>query len=329
MTCILHPEACKKKQEQPAPRQESNRTPPSTPPQPGSKRVVAKPNPKPIKPVVLNPDHHRTPLDVISRGHPPVPSRSSPRGDTVANTASSPSLKKAEIGEIALASMATESASRFLGPLAGLPVVFFLWTRIQETLQSLDWWWTSLNFPGGNKECNGQDSQCQTSRHSLTSCPPTCSGYPLMYRRRFIILLSLLLLCLTCWLGYLDYSGAIPVCPLSMDGETTTVQCKTCTGTATGIPGKPLCCCLKGSGGGNCTCVPIPASWAFVRYLWELVSHHFSWLNSLLLLFRWLEGISPTVLLLVIWMIWYWVPSISTIFNLFIPLLLALWYIWG
>ncbi|UOX72951.1 surface protein [Wufeng Crocidura attenuata orthohepadnavirus 1] len=306
-----------------------NRVPPLKPPQPGTKRLPI--NSSQVFPTssMLRPDHHITPLSKEIKNPPPVPSSASKLLVPVENSASSPSLEKTEIGAPVLEAMTAEPASRFLGPLGGLPVVLFLWTRIQEILQNLDWWWTSLSFPGVSRECPGLDSQSQTSRHSLTSCPPTCSGYPWMCRRRFIILLCLLLLCLTCWLGYLDYSGELPVCPLGMSGEVTTVQCKSCTASATGTLGKPLCCCLKSSGGGNCTCVPIPPSWAFAKFLWELVSHHFSWLSSLLRLFQWLEGISPTVLLLAIWMIWYWVPSLSTIFNLFIPLCLTLWYIWG
>nr|QDQ19261.2 surface [Crowned shrew hepatitis B virus] len=309
------------------------RTPPAAPPQPGTRRL-----PRPLMPSDHPVHAALSQFDEELResererslvGTAGAPSDYFPSRLPAGNIASAPSSVSEPTGDPVLVNMSNEYASRFLGPLAGLPVVFFLWTKTQEILQKLDWWWISLNFPGGILECGGRDLQSQTSRHSLISCPPTCSGYPLMCRRRFIILLFLLLLCLICWLGYLDYSGLIPVCPMGITGSSTTIQCKSCTGTATGSAMKPLCCCTKTSDGGNCTCVPIPPSWAFAKFLWEWASLHFSWLNSLLQLFRWLEGISPTVLLLLIWMMWYWVPSISTILNLFIPLFLTFWFLWG
>nr|ACZ57822.1 truncated large S protein [Hepatitis B virus] len=63
--------------------------------------------------------------------------------------------------------------SGFLGPLLVLQAGFFLLTRILTIPQSLDSWWTSLNFLGGTTVCLGQNSQSPTSNHSPTSCPPT------------------------------------------------------------------------------------------------------------------------------------------------------------
>nr|ABN58469.1 truncated middle surface protein [Hepatitis B virus] len=67
--------------------------------------------------------------------------------------------------------------SGFLGPLLVLQAGFFLLTRILTIPQSLDSWWTSLNFLGGSPVCLGQNSQSPTSNHSPTSCPPICPGY--------------------------------------------------------------------------------------------------------------------------------------------------------
>nr|ACO05416.1 truncated large S protein [Hepatitis B virus] len=64
------------------------------------------------------------------------------------------------------------TTSGFLGPLLVLQAGFFLLTRILTIPQSLDSWWTSLNFLGGAPTCPGQNSQSPTSNHSPTSCPP-------------------------------------------------------------------------------------------------------------------------------------------------------------
>nr|ACG68704.1 truncated S protein [Hepatitis B virus] len=47
--------------------------------------------------------------------------------------------------------------SGFLGPLLVLQAGFFLLTRILTIPQSLDSWWTSLNFLGGTTVCIGQN----------------------------------------------------------------------------------------------------------------------------------------------------------------------------
>nr|AFI81254.1 S protein [Hepatitis B virus] len=216
------------------------------------------------------------------------------------------------------------TASGFLGPLLVLQAGFFLLTRILTIPQSLDSWWTSLNFLGGAPTCPGQNSQSPTSNHSPTSCPPTCPGYRWMCLRRFIIFLFILLLCLIFLLVLLDYQGMLPVCPLlpgnRTNSTTTTGPCKTCTIPAQGTSMFPSCCCTKPSDG-NCTCIPIPSSWAFARFLWEWASVRFSWLSLLVPFVQWFVGLSPTVWLSVIWMMWYWGPSLYNILSPFLPLL--------
>nr|AXX75576.1 middle S protein [Hepatitis B virus] len=218
--------------------------------------------------------------------------------------------------------------SGLLGPLLVLQAVCFLLTKIRTIPQSLDSWWTSLSFLGGLPECPGQNSQSPTSNHLPTSCPPTCPGYRWMYLRRFIIFLFILLLCLIFLLVLLDYQGMLPVCPL-LPGSTTTSTgpCKTCTTLAQGTSMFPSCCCSKPSDG-NCTCIPIPSSWALGKYLWEWASARFSWLSLLVQFVQWCAGLSPTVWLLVIWMIWYWGPNLFTTLSPFIPLLPIFCYLW-
>ncbi|UBZ53981.1 middle S protein [Orthohepadnavirus bassarisci] len=217
--------------------------------------------------------------------------------------------------------------SGLLGPLVGLQVVSFLWTKILTIAESLDWWWTSLNFPGGIPKCLGQNLPYPTCEHLPTSCPVTCTGYRWMCLRRFIIYLLVLVLCLTCLLGLLDWKGYIPVCPYPMEGETTTINCKTCTQSVDTISWPPFCCCIKPTGG-NCTCWPIPSSWALGKFLWGLASARFSWLNSLLPWLQWFAGLSPTVWLLLIWMMWYWGPGLLNILSPFIPLFVICFYLW-
>nr|ADG63286.1 S protein [Hepatitis B virus] len=218
--------------------------------------------------------------------------------------------------------------SGFLGPLLVLQAGFFLLTRILTIPQSLDSWWTSLNFLGGTTVCLGQNSQSPTSNHSPTSCPPTCPGYRWMCLRRFIIFLFILLLCLIFLLVLLDYQGMLPVCPLIPGSSTTsTGPCRTCTTTAQGTSMYPSCCCTKPSDG-NCTCIPIPSSWAFGKFLWEWASARFSWLSLLAPFVQWFVGLSPTVWLSVIWMMWYWGPSLYSILSPFLPLLPIFFCLW-
>nr|AFC98572.1 S protein [Hepatitis B virus] len=220
------------------------------------------------------------------------------------------------------------TTSGFLGPLLGLQAGFFLLTRILTIPQSLDSWWTSLNFLGGAPTCPGQNSQSPTSNHSPTSCPPICPGYRWMCLRRFIIFLFILLLCLIFLLVLLDYQGMLPVCPLLPGTSTTsTGPCKTCTIPAQGTSMFPSCCCTKPSDG-NCTCIPIPSSWAFARFLWEWASVRFSWLSLLVPFVQWFVGLSPTVWLSVIWMMWYWGPSLYNILSPFLPLLPIFFCLW-
>ncbi|UOX72947.1 surface protein [Orthohepadnavirus magnimyotis] len=216
-----------------------------------------------------------------------------------------------------------------LAPLLGLQVVSFLWTKILTTAQNLDSWWTSLSFPGGTPECNGHASPSPTFRHLPTSCPPTCGGFRWMCLRRFIIYLWLLVLCLIFLLGLLDSRGLIPVCPYPEAGATTiNLRCNQCTASADETSYWPLCCCTKPTGG-NCTCYPIPSSWALGRFLWGWASARFSWLNSLLLLLQWLGGISPILWPSLIWMMWFWGPSLLNILMLFTPLLLLFLSLWA
>nr|UDB64268.1 middle S protein [Hepatitis B virus] len=218
--------------------------------------------------------------------------------------------------------------SGFLGPLLVLQAGFFLLTKILTIPQSLDSWWTSLNFLGGAPVCLGQNSQSPTSNHSPTSCPPICPGYRLMCLRRFIIFLFILLLCLIFLLVLLDYQGMLPVCPLIPGSSTTsTGPCRTCTTLAQGTSIFPSCCCSEPSDG-NCTCIPIPSSWAFGKFLWEWASARFSWLSLLVPFVQWFAGLSPTVWLSVIWMMWYWGPSLYNILSPFIPLLPIFFCLW-
>nr|ALM26123.1 HBsAg [Hepatitis B virus] len=219
-------------------------------------------------------------------------------------------------------------ASGLLGPLLVLQAGFFLLTKILTIPQSLDSWWTSLNFLGGTPVCLGQNSQSQISSHSLTCCPPICPGYRWMCLRRFIIFLCILLLCLIFLLVLLDYQGMLPVCPLIPGSSTTsTGPCKTCTTPAQGTSMFPSCCCTKPTDA-NCTCIPIPSSWAFAKYLWEWASVRFSWLSLLVPFVQWFVGLSPTVWLSVIWMMWYWGPSLYNILSPFMPLLPIFFCLW-
>nr|AGO67311.1 middle S protein [Hepatitis B virus] len=219
-------------------------------------------------------------------------------------------------------------ASGLLGPLLVLQAGFFLLTKILTIPQSLDSWWTSLNFLGGTPVCLGQNSQSQISSHSPTCCPPICPGYRWMCLRRFIIFLCILLLCLIFLLVLLDYQGMLPVCPLIPGSSTTsTGPCKTCTTPAQGTSMFPSCCCTKPTDG-NCTCIPIPSSWAFAKFLWEWASVRFSWLSLLVPFVQWFVGLSPTVWLSVIWMMWFWGPSLYNILSPFIPLLPIFFCLW-
>nr|ADD12492.1 truncated middle S protein [Hepatitis B virus] len=222
------------------------------------------------------------------------------------------------IGDLAL--NMENITSGFPGPLPVLQAGFSLLTRILTIPQSLDSWWTSLNFLGGTTVCLGQNSQSLTSNHSPTSCPPTCAGYRWMCLRRFIIFLFILLLCLIFLLVLLDYQGMLPVCPLIPGPSTTsTGPCRTCTTPAQGTSMYPSCCCTKPSDG-NCTCIPIPSSWAFGKFLWEWASARFSWLSLLVPFVQWFVGLSPTVWLLVIWMMWYWGQKLYIIVSRFLQL---------
>nr|WPV62063.1 MAG: surface protein [Long-fingered bat hepatitis B virus] len=239
-------------------------------------------------------------------------------------TASVTSSASSTIGDPAIDMGITTSG--FLVPLAGLQVGCFLLTKILEIGKSLDWWWTSLSFPGGIPVCIGQNSQSQTSSHSPTSCPPTCTGFRWMWLRRFIIYLLVLLLCAIFLLVLLDWRGFLPVCPMPTSTSTTT-RCSTCTATAADPITWPYCCCSKPTDG-NCTCWPIPTSWALGKFLWGWASARFSWLNSLLPWLLWFAELSPTVWLLLIWMMWFWGPSLLTIFEPFIPLCALFFVIW-
>nr|SCW25028.1 S protein [Hepatitis B virus] len=219
-------------------------------------------------------------------------------------------------------------SSGFLGPLLVLQAGFFLLTKILTIPQSLDSWWTSLSFLGEAPVCLGQNSQSPTSNHSPTSCPPICPGYRWMCLRRFIIFLFILLLCLIFLLVLLDYQGMLPVCPLIPGSSTTsTGPCRTCTTLAQGTSMFPSCCCSKPSDG-NCTCIPIPSSWAFGKFLWEWASARFSWLSLLVPFVQWFAGLSPIVWLSVIWMMWYWGPGLYNILSPFIPLLPIFFCLW-
>lgn len=253
-----------------------------------------------------------------------APGPTSPPPTTVAPTASSTSSPPLTTGAPA-ARMGNISSGPF-GFLLGLQVGSFLWTKIQTIAQNVDSLWTSLSFPGAIPGCSGQDSQYQTSKHSPTSCPPTCTGFPWMCLRRFIIYLLLLVLLLIFSLVLLDWKGLLPVCPLPPgDSQVVNIRCKACIGSAPETPWPPLCCCTVPSEG-NCTCWPIPSSWALGSYLWELALVRFSWLSSLVAWLQWLGGISPIVWCLLIWMMWFWGLKVWSILSQFIPLLFLLFY---
>nr|ACO05320.1 middle S protein [Hepatitis B virus] len=270
---------------------------------------------------------HQALLDPIVRGlYFPAGGSSSGTVNPVPTTALPTSSIFSRTGDPAPNMESTTSG--FLGPLLVLQAVFFLLTRILTIPQSLDLWWTSLNFLGGAPTCPGQNSQSPTSNHSPTSCPPTCPGYRWMCLRRFIIFLFILLLCLIFLLVLLDYQGMLPVCPLLPGTSTTsTGPCKTCTIPAQGTSMFPSCCCTIPSDG-NCTCIPIPSSWAFARFLWDWASVRFSWLSLLVPFVQWFVGLSPTVWLSVILMMWYWGPSLYNILSPFLPLLPIFFCLW-
>nr|ARM20230.1 surface antigen [Bat hepatitis virus] len=255
----------------------------------------------------------------------PVPGSTSPTQQPAVNTASSSASIFSPTGDPAL-NMGNTS-SELLAPLVGFQVVFFLWTKILTIGQSLDSWWTSLSFPGGTPECNGLNLLSPTCKHSPTSCPATCPGFRWMCLRRFIIYLLVLLLCLICLLGLLDWRGLLPVCPIGPQTRTT-MRCNTCTVSADEITSWPSCCCSRPTGG-NCTCWPIPSSWALGRFLWGLASLRFSWLNSLVPWLQWFVGLSPTAWLLLIWMMWYWGPGLLSTLSPFMPLFVLFSLIWG
>nr|CAR70005.1 large surface protein [Hepatitis B virus] len=265
-------------------------------------------------------------LTTVPAAPPPAGGSSSGTANPVPTTASPISSIFSRTGDPA--PNMKNTASGFLGPLLVLQAGFFLLTRILTIPQSLDSWWTSLNFLGGAPTCPGQNSQSPTSNHSPTSCPPVCPGYRWMCLRRFIIFLFILLLCLIFLLVLLDYQGMLPVCPLIPGTSTTsTGPCKTCTTPAQGTSMFPSCCCTKPSDG-NCTWIPIPPSWPFAKFLWEWASVRFSWLSLLAPFVQWFAGLSPTVWLSVIWMMWYWGQSLYNILSPFLPLLPIFFCLW-
>nr|ATY50180.1 surface protein [Bat Hepatitis B virus]ATY50184.1 surface protein [Bat Hepatitis B virus]ATY50212.1 surface protein [Bat Hepatitis B virus] len=255
----------------------------------------------------------------------PVPGSSTVTHQPAASTASSTASFSFPTGDPAI-DMGNIS-SELLAPLVGFQVVFFLWTKILTIGQSLDSWWTSLSFLGGTPECNGLNLLSPICKHSPTSCPATCPGFRWMCLRRFIIYLLVLLLCLICLLVLLDWRGLLPVCPIGPQTETT-MRCNSCTVSAEEITSWPSCCCTKPTGG-NCTCWPIPSSWAFAKFLWGLASLRFSWLNSLVPWLQWFVGLSPTAWLLLIWMMWYWGPGLLSTLSPFMPLFVLFSLIWG
>nr|ACP20666.1 truncated middle S protein [Hepatitis B virus] len=118
---------------------------------------------------------HQTLQDPRVRGlYLPAGGSSSETVNPVPTTASPISSIFSRIGDPAL--NMENITSGFLGPLLVLQAGFSLLTRILTTPQSLDSWWTSLNFLGGTTVCLGQNSQSPISNHSPTSCPPTWPG---------------------------------------------------------------------------------------------------------------------------------------------------------
>ncbi|UOX72963.1 surface protein [Wufeng Rhinolophus sinicus orthohepadnavirus 1] len=309
-------------------KQETKPQPLPLPPTPSTNRVKGRlPTPPTLPAKDTHPHLNMNTTWRQRYGHliSPAPGSSSTTLPPAASTASSSAPFFSTIGDPVF-DMGNIS-SELLGPLVGFQVVFFLWTKILTIGQSLDSWWTSLSFLGGSPECNGLNLQYPTCKHSPTSCPPTCPGFRWMCLRRFIIYLLVLLLCLTCLLVLLDWRGLLPVCPIG-PATTTTMRCNTCTVSADEITSWPSCCCTKPTGG-NCTCWPIPSSWAFAKFLWGLASLRFSWLNSLVPWLQWFVGLSPTAWLLLIWMMWYWGPGLLSTLSPFMPLFVLFSLIWG
>nr|WPV62073.1 MAG: surface protein [Longquan bat orthohepadnavirus 2] len=296
-----------------------------TPPQPTNRKKGRQPTPPSPPAKETHPHLNMTWREKYASLLTPVPGSSSPTPPVAGNTVSSSASTFSTTGAPAI-NMGNTS-SELLGPLVGFQVVFFLWTKILTIGQSLDSWWTSLSFLGGTPECNGQNSLSLTCRHSPTSCPAICPGFRWMCLRRFIIYLLVLLLCLTCLLVLLDSRGLLPVCPIGPVAGTST-RCNTCTTSAEDITYWPSCCCSKATGG-NCTCWPIPSSWALGKYLWGLALARFSWLSSLVPWLQWFVGLSPTAWLLLIWMMWYWGPGLLSTLSPFMPLFALFFLIWG
>nr|QWY26521.1 MAG: S protein [Hepatitis B virus] len=195
-----------------------------------------------------------------------------------------------------------------LGYLTALQGAFFSWTKTQEMLKTVDSWWTSLSFPGSPMRCLGLGSPLPISPHSPSYCPPTCSGYRSMCLRRSIIFLLLLTLLLVCLLVYLDFHGLILMCgtcPPECSKTCTTAENKTC-----------CCCCEKT--GDTCTCPNVP--WAFVSFLWELALARFSWLSFLQYCVNFFVEHSTMSLLLLIWMTLYWGANLTHILFLLFTL---------
>nr|QWY26505.1 MAG: S protein [Hepatitis B virus] len=203
------------------------------------------------------------------------------------------------------------SSGSLPGYLGVLPGALLLWTKIQETLQRLDSWWTSLSTAVCQTGCDGQGMPLQAFGHSPSCCPRDCPGYLWMCLRHSIIFLCILLLLTTFSLVYLDSQGKLPGCCVHVNGSCNCSQiCMACTdGT---------CCCCCGSTEGCPAC-----AWAFARSLWALALAHLPFLSSLQSLLSTLGDNLALCLLLLTWMTWYWGLSLSSTLHLFIMLYLA------
>nr|QWY26511.1 MAG: S protein [Hepatitis B virus] len=213
---------------------------------------------------------------------------------TIAPTSKPTTAPQQPLPSSTMGNITSGAAPGFLG---ALPVVFFLWTKIQETMQRLDWWWTSLSSPACLTGSNGQSLQLPISPHSPTDCPGHCPGYRWMCLRRFIIFLCILLLLGILSLAFLDSQGIL--CGGCKNGAC---NCTSSGGECLG------CCSMEAS--------PTPSPWAFAKLLWALVSHHFSWLSSLASYVTFFVANFKIFFVLLIWMMWSWGLSMSAIWQL-------------
>ncbi|ANN02849.1 surface [Bluegill hepatitis B virus] len=195
-----------------------------------------------------------------------------------------------------------------------LQVVFFLWTKIHEIIGKLDSWWIFLSSPECLTGSGGLGLHPQISPHLPTNCQPGCPGYPWTCLRRFIIFLCILALFVILSLVYLDWIGMLFCC--CCNGS----DCTNCT--CSGSNGKCCCVCKDCANCDQC-------SWAFVKHLWALASAHFSWLSSLESLSSISAHSFKVSVVLLIWMMWWWGITLTSIWQVSFMLFTTYYFLWG